>query len=612
MNLRTLFNTEIQRCRDLIVTVSLCCCVQSISAQLLPKADDSFWRDSVPAEMRHSYIAYGEKYLGKQWTALPYSVFSQFRTNGNRVNYEGLNFEKRRHLAALVMAEIMEGKGRFMTDIIDGIGSFCEETWWGIPAHYGPSTPLTEDQTVDLFNAETANLIAWTRYMLQPEFDKFSPHLCLRIDREIERRILKPALEKDYWWKKAGMNWNPWICSNWLACVLICEKDEARKAEAIRQIKNSTQIFIDSYPEDGGCDEGAGYWDRAAASMFEVLRLLATEKSPLSPADSLTSHLSSLTSKIKSMASYAYKTYIGHDYCISFADAHENKAIQQINIVYPFGLFLNDKTMCEFGAYLGRQKHMLENPAALYDKSGNFPTLSRELFFLRHIREFIAEEPREPLLKDVWLGNLQIMTARRNNLYVAMKGGHNNESHNHNDVGSFIVYIDNEPLFIDPGVGEYTSKTFGNERYTIWTMQSGYHNLPQINGIDQKDGKEFAAKVISHKDGQLTLDIAGAYPTEASVKSWKRTVTASQSEIVVTENYELNEYKAPTRLMLMTTNRDALKHISYSASQLEANIEDISGQLDPILQGMWGKEMYRIILTVKSKKTKNQLKYTIR
>ena len=612
MNLRTLFNTEIQRYRDLIVTVSLCCCVQSMSAQLLPKADDSFWRDSVPAEMRHSYIAYGEKYLGKQWTALPYSVFSQFRTNGNRVNYEGLNFEKRRQLAALVMAEIMEGKGRFMTDIIDGIGSFCEETWWGIPAHYGPSTPLTEDQTVDLFNAETANLIAWTRYMLQPKFDKFSPHLCLRIDREIERRILKPALEKDYWWKKAGMNWNPWICSNWLACVLICEKDEARKAEAIRQIKNSTQIFINSYPEDGGCDEGAGYWDRAAASMFEVLRLLATEESPLSPADSLTSHLSPLASKIKRMASYAYKTYIGHDYCISFADAHENKAIQQINIVYPFGLFLNDKTMCEFGAYLGRQKHMLENPAALYDKSGNFPTLSRELFFLRHIREFIAEEPREPLLKDVWLGNLQIMTARRNNLYVAMKGGHNNESHNHNDVGSFIVYIDNEPLFIDPGVGEYTSKTFGNERYTIWTMQSGYHNLPQINGIDQKDGKEFAAKVISHKDGQLTLDIAGAYPTEASVKSWKRTVTASQSEIVVTENYELNEYKAPTRLMLITTNRDALKHISYSASQLEANIEDISGQLDPILQGMWGKEMYRIILTVKSKKTKNQLKYTIR
>ena len=581
-----------------VISVSLCLCVQTISAQLLPKADDTFWRDSIPAEMRQSYIAYGEKYQGKPWTTLPYSAFSQFRTNGNRVNYEGLNFEKRRHLAALVMAEIMEGKGRFMTDIIDGIGSFCEETWWGIPAHYGPSTPLTEDQTVDLFNAETANLVAWTRYMLQPEFDKFSPHLCQRIDREIERRILQPAVEKDYWWKKAGMNWNPWICSNWLACVLICEKDEARKAEAIRQIRQSTQIFIDSYPEDGGCDEGAGYWDRAAASMFEVLRLLPD--------------FSGDTEKIRRMASYAYKTYIGHDYCISFADAHENKAIQQVNIVYPFGLFLGDKTMCEFGAYLGRQKHVLEHPAALYDKSGNFPTLSRELFFLRHIRAFIAEEPREPLLKDVWLGNLQIMTARRGPLYVAMKGGHNNESHNHNDVGSFIVYADNEPLFIDPGVGEYTSKTFSDERYTIWTMQSGYHNLPQINGTDQRDGREYAAKVVSHQEGSLTLDIAGAYPEEAAVKSWKRTLTAGTDAITITEDYHLSKYREPVRLMFITTVPDALKRISYDSNQLSATVEDISDKLDPLLQGMWGKQMYRIVLTAKSKKTKNKLKYTIR
>ena len=567
----------------LIISVSLYLCVQTISAQLLPKADHSFWRDSIPVEMRQSYIEYGEQYLGKPWTALPYSVFSQFRTNGNRVNYEGLNFEKRRQLAALVIAEIMEGEGRFMTDIIDGMGSFCEETWWGIPAHYGPSTPLTEDQTVDLFNAETANLIAWTRYMLQPEFDKFSPHLCQRIDQEIERRILQPAVEKDYWWKKAGMNWNPWICSNWLACVLICEKDETRKAEAIRQIKKSTQIFIDSYPEDGGCDEGAGYWDRAAASMFEVLRLFSIYGLQFKD---------DYTDKIERMASYAYKTYIGHDYCISFADAHENKAIQQVNIVYPFGLFLGDKTMCEFGAYLGRQKHIL----------------------------FIAEEPREPLLKDVWLGNLQIMTARRNNLYVAMKGGHNNESHNHNDVGSFIVYADNEPLLIDPGVGEYTSKTFSDERYTIWTMQSSYHNLPQINGTDQKDGREYAAKVVNHQDGSLTLDIAGAYPPEADTKTWKRTVNAMESGISVTENYVLKAYHQPARLMFMTIIKPEIQNgaivlghhrLNYNPSQLEATVEDISNQLDPLLQRMWGKQMYRIILSVKSKKNKETIKYSI-
>lgn len=573
---------------------------QSTINRILPQADDPFWRDSIPQEMRQSYVQYGEQYLGKPWAVLPWTVFAENKQTGNRVNYEARCFEKRRQLAAIVMAEIMEGKGRFMGDIIDGIGSFCEETWWGIPAHYPKAVPLPELQEVDLFNAETASLIVWTRHMLKKQLDAFSPDLCQRIDREIERRILQPAVEKDYWWKTAGMNWNPWICSNWLACVLICEKDEARKATAIAQIRKATQAFIDAYPEDGGCDEGPGYWDRAAASMFEIMRLM--DFGPIEP-------------KVQKMAAYAYKTYIGNDYCVCFADAHENKAVQQVNIVYPFGVWLDDQTMREFGAYLGRQRGVLTNPAALYDKSGNFPTLGRELFFLRHINDFIAEQPGEPLLKDVWLPNLQIMTARRGNLYVAMKGGNNGESHNHNDVGSFIVYTGEggvTPLFIDPAVGEYTAQTFSDNRYSIWTMQSQYHNLPQINGIDQKDGKEYAAKMVSHKDGQLTLDIAGAYPAEAAVKSWKRTVTAMKSDISITEDYELEEYCQPTRLMLMTLDPNALKRIQFDASQLSATVEDISERLDPLLQHMWGPKMYRIILTVKSAKTKNKIKYTIR
>lgn len=569
----------------------------SQQCSLLPKADDAFWRDSIPVEMRQSYIQYGTQYLGKSWTVLPWTVFAENKINGNRVNYERLCFEKRRQLAALVMAEVMEGKGRFTHDIIDGIGSFCQETWWGIPAHYSKAIPLTELQEVDLFNAETASLIVWTRYMLEKQFDAFSPDLCKRIDREIERRILKPALANNYWWKTAGMNWNPWICSNWLTCVLVCEKDEARKAEAIAQIKKATQTFIDAYPEDGGCDEGPGYWDRAAASMFEVMRLLNDG------ADN---------PKVRKMAAYAYKMYIGNDYCANFADAHENKAVQQINIVYPFGLWLGDKTMREFGAYLGRQKHILENPAALYDKSGNFPTLGRELMFLRHIRDFIAETPREPLLKDVWLPDLQIMTARRGHLFVAVKGGHNGESHNHNDVGSFVVYAKNEPLFIDPGVGEYTAKTFGKDRYDIWTMQSQYHNLPQINGVDQKDGKQYGAKVVSHKDGLLTLDIAGAYPQEAAVKSWKRTISTTKSGITITEDYALSEYRQPSCLMFITLQPDALQHIHFDADKLSASMEDISNQLDPLLQGMWGKRMYRIILTVKSTNINGSIRYTIK
>ena len=353
---------------NLLLTISL------TIANLLPQADDTFWRDSIPLEMRQSYVEYGEQYLGKPWTVLPWTVFAENKKTGNRVNYEALCFEKRRQLAAIVMAEIMEGKGRFMGDIIDGMGSFCEETWWGIPAHYPKAIPLAELQEVDLFNAETASLIVWTRYMLGKQFDTFSPDLCQRIDREIERRILQPAVENDYWWKTAGMNWNPWICSNWLACVLICEKDEVRKAEAITQIRKAIQAFVDAYPEDGGCDEGPGYWDRAAASMFEVMRLLDS---------------GSIEPKVQKMAAYAYKTYIGNDYCVCFADAHENKAVQQVNIVYPFGLWLNDPTMREFGAYLGRLAYMSKPSIANFFATSPISPLSLFLTVIRTPPDFV-------------------------------------------------------------------------------------------------------------------------------------------------------------------------------------------------------------------------------
>ena len=586
--------------------------MQGKAFEPIPRAGDMFWRDSVPEKMRQSYIAYGEQYLGKPWTALSWTVFAENKINGNRVNYEGICFEKRRQLAALVMAEVMESKGRFTNDIINGLGSFCEETWWGIPAHYGKRIPLTEVQEVDLFNAETANLIVWTAYMLKDQLDKFSPDVCQRINREVKRRILDPALANNYWWKTAGMNWNPWICSNWLACVLICEQDEQREQQAIGQIEKALQAFMDAYPEDGGCDEGPGYWDRAAASLYEAANLLKASGRP-----GITN-----IGKLQAMGSYVYKTYIGNDYCVNFADAHDNKTLQQVNIVYPFGLFLHDRTMREFAAYLGHQKGILDNPAPLYDKSGNFPTLSRELFFLRHINAYMKETPREPTLSDVWMPDLQIMTARRGSLFAAMKGGHNGESHNHNDVGSFVVYADNEPLLIDVGVGEYTSQTFGNNRYDIWTMQSGYHNLPQVNGVDEKDGKPFAAKFISHKPGMLCLDIAGAYPKEAGIQSWKRTLKATKQAIEIIEDYTLEDYRQPSRLMLMTTTEPVTDkagvivlgghRIVYDPKVLSVKVEPLSDRLDPLLQRVWGRQMYRLVLTIQSTEKHQTIKYQIR
>jgi len=88
------------------------------AADLLPLWGDRFWQDSLPATMRESYITFGEQYAGKAWKTLPATVFSEYKKIGNRVHYEQLMFEKRRQLAALVVAELAEGQRRFLPDII--------------------------------------------------------------------------------------------------------------------------------------------------------------------------------------------------------------------------------------------------------------------------------------------------------------------------------------------------------------------------------------------------------------------------------------------------------------------------------------------------------------
>lgn len=564
-------------------------------------------------QFRNSYVSYGEKYLGRTWDVLPVTEFARFKKEGNRVIYEGLCFGRRRQFAALVMAEIQERKGRFMPDIINGLELLLEEPWWGIPAHYGKPIPVHEDQPVDLFNAETASLIAWTGKELRKELDSFSPELCKKIEREINHRILRPVLGAKYWWKTAAMNWNPWICSNWLTCVMLYERDAAKRQQAVTEIEGCMRAFIDAYPEDGGCDEGTGYWDRAAASLFECLDLLKQIE-----ADSLAkvTMLTYKTEKVHRMGQYIFNMYIGNGYSVNFADAHDNKSVAQLNVLYPFALYLNDKEMREFAAWIAKDKDFLRNPAPLYDTSGNFPTLGRELMLHRHLQELAAETPREPNTQ-VWLSDLQIKTMRQGNKYVAFKGGNNGESHNHNDVGSFIVYADGEPLLMDPGVGEYTSKTFSNDRYSIWTMQSGYHNLPQINGTDQKDGKEYHATVVKQSAHSMTLNIAPAYPKQAAVGKWLRTVSMKGKEVVLNEQYELRECKSPTRLMFMTTAlpdtstkgivRLGSHTMQYSSALLDVEVESLSSFIDPVIERMWGKNLYRIVFTIKDMKQKGQL-----
>jgi HSP20 family molecular chaperone IbpA len=242
-------------------------------------------------------------------------------------------------------------------------------------------------------------------------------------------------------------------------------------------------------------------------------------------------------------------------------------------------------------------------------------SIGRELPALFNLAELRTASRAQALLRDAWFPGIGVMASRvregsAQGLYVAAEAGNNGKSHNHNDVGNFIVYANGEPAIIDVGVETYTAKTFSSRRYEIWTMQSAFHNCPTIDGVMQSPGRQFAASAVNcHQDDQaaeLRMDLAGAYPKNANVESWKRVIRLerTRNQVEVIDDYSLNQSAKEITLTLMTPCRvtqqpgslqlEDRARVAYDPA-LSASVEEIKLD-DPHLRSVWGERIYRILL----------------
>ena len=586
-----------------------------------PKWSDRRQWEALPEAVRKDLVANGEQYLGYKWPNLPATLFLEYARNGNRSRYEHEHFARRNALTDLIVAECVEGKGRFLDDIVNGVWVICEESFWGVPAHVGAQKagsglPDPAEPVVDLFAAETGESLAWTYYLLGEQLDRVSPLVRKRIRHEIDRRILTPCLERDDfgWMGFAGgrvNNWNPWCNSNWLACTLLVEPDEARRIKAVAKIVRSLDYFLDAYADDGGCDEGPGYWGRAPASLLDCLELLhSATKGAIDVYDQ---------PLVKEMGRYIYRVHIADDYFVNFADASA-KVRPSGELVYRYGKRIGDDRLAAFGAYFCA---MSRGEGSGFVGKGGY-TVGRYLPEIFNDAELRATPARPPLVRDAWLDGIQVMTARctegtTKGFFLAAKGGHNAESHNHNDVGNFIVYRDGRPILIDAGVETYSRKTFSSQRYEIWTMQSAYHNLPTIDGVMQSPGRQFAARDVRYEANddraELQLDIAGAYSKQANIKSWLRTICLHRGkDIAITENYTLEKPAEEITLTLLTPCQVSVQkegqllletadgaepgpsvRVVFDGGRLQPVLETIPIE-DGRLRSVWPGQLTRILL----------------
>jgi hypothetical protein len=505
--------------------------------------DRPFW-ESIPSGLRKDYIARAESYLNYDWPVVKATDYLEFIRSGDR--RQGAYAAPSKALNSLVMGELIEGKGRFIDQIINGVWYYSEQTWWGWSAHLyfqkAPGgLPDVNEPTVDLGAGEIANDLSWTYQLFKDEFDRVHPLISSRLKQEITGKVLKPYYERTdfgYMGFRGGRpnNWNPWVNYNMLNSFLLLEDDPVRRRIITEKIINSLDRFLNGYPDDGGCDEGPSYWGVAGALLYENLAILKSATG--GRFDLFDNPL------IRNIGKYFCKVNIHAPYFLNFADADAMTGGNPAS-VYMFGKAIGDPMMRKFGAYLAKISNWGSKSF-----SGKICEQIRNLVLLP---EILVSEAEEALVADFWFPETEIAGARDregsySGFFFGAKGGFNAESHNHNDVGSCVMYYDGKPCLIDLGRETYTAKTFGPQRYEIWTMQSGYHNLPVINGIFQKDGADFrAGKTAFEADSKsvkFSSDISGAYPETAGVKSWIRSYTLNRGKnFIITDKFALASLK---------------------------------------------------------------------
>ncbi len=592
----------------------------------------SFW-DGLPLTVRKELIREGEENAEKPIPQLLLSDYTEYSENGNRVHFESRYFERRIMLAALTLAECAENKGRFLKPLLDVMYLILEETSWCLPAHNSyirdtPALPVPDPSrpVVDLFAAETAALLAFSEKLLRNRLTETSPFIPENLRSEIRKRIIKPYLSEHFWWMGDGkqqlLNWTPWITQNILLSCFTGKEDflsKEEKEKILKQACRSLDDFLTGYGEDGCCNEGAQYYSHAGLCLYGCLELMnrITEGG-----------MQSLFAekKIRNMADYIVKMYVGNEYYVNYADCSPFPGKRTARD-YLFAKATGNKACQALAASDFRQMSLKER-LLLREYNLYYRFLQLEEWEELKQVSFRTEETG-----DVYYESTGLMIARDGEYVLAAKAGNNGDNHNHNDVGSVTLYKRGKPLLIDLGVETYTAKTFSDRRYEIWTMQSAWHNTVNFGTgfskeqeepvILQKDGKEYGAEEVrvsmDEKSAVISMELAGAYGDQR-IRSVRRSAALIKGrEVKITDEVDAD---LPAVLTFLTCIEPEIEKQSGAegvtvrigeegvlhASGIAAVRIEKRPVTDERLKQAWKENCCRILLALKGNKSEITVK----
>ncbi|TWT78869.1 Heparinase II/III-like protein [Planctomycetes bacterium CA13] len=492
-------------------------------AEMLPKApiglgrpirDRDAWQSLRETSDANEAIQSAETLLDTPMPELTDEIYLDFSKTGNRTRCQRVLSLRHSRLSKFTMAECLENRGRFLEALEQSIRDICSEKTWVLPAHDRELKNFRGNEVnIDLAVAGLSWELATTYYWLG---DQLNPEIRQLIRNELNRRTFVPFMryvktgEPKMWWVTGTNNWNAVCLAGTVGAALAVIEDPKERAFFVAAAEKSIPYFLSGFTPDGYCSEGMGYWNYGFGHfvyLSETLRQ-ATD----GEIDWLR------LPNVRNIATFGQRIEIGGGVYPAFADcsvkAHPGSSLMAyLSRVYQMGM--SDVEQHGLGHSAGLRGSLVSAGVYVFPNAANrvAPAQSSAL----SIRDYF---------KDAEIYIARPAQNSKCRAAVALKGGHNAEHHNHNDVGSYVFVVGDQPVLVDPGGEVYTARTFSGKRYDSKVLNSYGHSVPRVAGQLQKTGRNAAAKILrtefSDEKDELEIDLKAAYAVP-DLKSLKRT-----------------------------------------------------------------------------------------
>jgi len=485
----------------------------------LPISERSAWMKLSENDSFKRVIPDAESLLESPIPEQPDDLFLDFSRTGNRTRWQRVSGRRRGRISTFALAECLENKGRFVPAFEEIVRVLCSERTWVMPAHDRDLTNFHgKSVDIDLGSSSLAWSLATADYLLA---DKLSPETRRLLHENLDRRIFQPYLDmvsgkrEKNWWMTGTNNWNAVCLASVTGTALAVIDSRDSRDLFVAAAEDYSKNFLDGFTDDGYCSEGLGYWNYGFGYYIMLSELIyqATD----GKVDLLED------TKVKQASAFGSKIEIINGVYPAFADCSIS-AEPSSRLMY----FISRR----LGMGLRRWEQIDPVTAgSLYQSMMySFPNSAS--------RSQPAESASQGPGIRSWFDQAGILICRpagnsSSSLAVALKGGHNNEHHNHNDVGSFVVVLGDKPLLLDPGGEVYTARTFSSRRYESKVLNSFGHPVPLVAGKLQQTGRQASGRVVRHDFNEntdtLVLDISSAYDVP-ELKTLQRTFVYSRRD----------------------------------------------------------------------------------